>query len=242
MSPITSTGETTNRLVYWSGIAGLVGATIMLVGDMLFYGRADSSIDHITMMGMVPLWRLYLGGLLGIVAGVFYMLGTAQVYLATRSAGRSAALITGGAFFVMMVFNGAYHTTFPAWGLAAQLATNYAGAGATALAQAEEYLRWLRLFGVVPQLLFTLAFAFVVITGKTAYPRWMAPITPLVLLLALPFITGQLSGLLFVVLQGGIANIVFIVFFAIATAALWLRNRQVAAKPAIPTRDFAETS
>ena len=39
MITITSTSETTHRLMYWSGVAGLIGAVIMLVGDMLFYGR-----------------------------------------------------------------------------------------------------------------------------------------------------------------------------------------------------------
>ena len=194
------------------------------------------------MMGMVPLWRLYQGGLVGIVAGVFYVLGTAQIDLAIRPAGRSWVLITGGAFFIMMVFNGAYHTAFPVWGLAAQLAANNPDAGTIVLVQAEDYLRWLRLFGAIPQLLFTIAFALVVIRGKTAYPRWLAPFTPLVLLLTLPFITGQFSGLLYVVFQGGIANIVFILFFAITTAALWLRNHQATDEAAILDSGSAETA
>lgn len=214
------------RLMRWAGLAGLTGAIVMLLGDMAFYGRADSSIDNVAMMGMVPIWRLYLGGLLGPVAGLLYVLGTPQIYVAIRPAGRWWTITIAGSFLAMMVFNGAYHTAFTSWGLAAQLAATDQQAGDVALANVEPYLQQLRLLGAVPLLIFTIGFALAVGLGKTRYPRWMAPFSPLVMLFVLPFIASRFTGVLYVILQGGIANIVYIVFFALSTAVLWNGGRR----------------
>lgn len=77
----------------WTGAAGMLGAIVFLIGDLLLYFTTSGERDFTAIMSQLPLWRLYVGGALGLVGSWFYTLGTWQVYVAVRPAGDGTRVV-----------------------------------------------------------------------------------------------------------------------------------------------------
>jgi hypothetical protein len=90
----------------WTGAAGMLGAIVFVVGDVMLYFTTSGERDIPTIMSQLPLWRLYIGGALGLVGSWFYTLGAWQVYLAVQPAGRWWARGTFLALAAMMIGTG----------------------------------------------------------------------------------------------------------------------------------------
>jgi uncharacterized protein DUF6796 len=63
------------RSVGWTGAAGMLGAVVFLVADALLYFTTSGERDVPTIMSQMPIWRLYVGGALGLVGSWLYTLG-----------------------------------------------------------------------------------------------------------------------------------------------------------------------
>jgi hypothetical protein len=85
----------------------MLGAIVFLVADVILYFTATGERDFLVIMSQLPLWRLYVGGALGLVGSWLYTLGTWQVYLAVLPTDQWWARGTFGAFAAMMIGTGA---------------------------------------------------------------------------------------------------------------------------------------
>jgi hypothetical protein len=211
------------------GVAGLVGASLLLAADWTLLGTFTSGSEfrenwHVLLSEM-PRWRLTVGGLAGPVGAWFYVVGFWQLYLALKPAGRPLAFGVFAGFSMSFVWvAGAFHTSFPFLAEASRMRGAATGDETTVVRAAVEgmfaYAGWLYYVGLAPALVGVVLLAYAVVRKRTRYPRWFAALNPALLyLLSILFqwLPAPLGGLLVI----GAGNLVFLLFFAVSTALLW---------------------
>jgi hypothetical protein len=216
----------------WTGAAGMFGAIIFLIADALLYFTISGERDVPTIMSQLPLWRLYVGGALGIVGSWFYTIGAWQAYLAVEEAGRWWARGVFGAFAAMMIGTGAFHVAHAGLGLVARTAQMAQANEATtryALDQSWGYLAVLVQFLTAPAIVLAVLYIAAVWSGRTRYPRWCVLITPSFVPFLYPAVdhlaNATLSSIPYLVVTGFFYSVGFFLFFAVSTLTLWRRNR-----------------
>ncbi len=218
------------RVLRMLGIIGLTGATIMFIGDMLFFGSftnssgSDFMANYVTKLGTIAPEQIRLASLLGPLAVPFYLVGFAQVFRALKPAGKGWALITFVFFVISVVLIGCYHFSV---GYISYISQLKMGLGATNSEAFNEFeaLCWQHNYSLYSigtlcaQIAVALLF-YVVLIYKTHYPGKIIYLTPLALL----FIGNSLPELVPAPVGGflvaGYSNLIFMGFFAVVTIVL----------------------
>lgn len=228
-----------------AGRCGIAGAAILIVGDLLIGGwrpLSGSALAGVDFEGLVRATypsdttghriALLIGALLGPIAAIFYAIATIQVWLALESAGRAlAGFVTGGFLVGLMVGGGGFHVAFAF--LPVGLLAEQAGAAGS---EVWDYLNFvLGAMGAVSGislLLGSIGFAFAVIARDSNYPRWMAALSPMLVIMTRPlagWIPAPLGGPIYV----AHFNLCWLVFFLVSTRVL-ARADERAGLPARP--------
>lgn len=204
-----------------AGYIGLLASLLMFAGDMLLYFTTqpfgDLDRELLPSMGSIPSGRMFIGGLLGPLAACLYLVGFYHVYLAVKipRGGVAKSMLIFLAF--ALVVGGAYHSLFPAFGIVAtQGHPELIGA----------LLEYAKTLGLALFLLIGigwLLFIYLVLRGRTLYPRWIIFVTPVVSVW-LGLVWEHLPQPILIVLAGGWNSLVFTLFFA--TSLLVSRNKR----------------
>ncbi len=225
---MSSIGLQFRRTLGWTGAAGMLGAIVFLIGDVMLYFTTSGERNVVAIMSQLTLWRLYLGGALGLVGSWLYTLGTWQVYLAVQPAGRWWARGTFGAFAAMMIGTGAFHVAHAGLGLVARTARMAQADETTtqqALNQSWGYIGLLVQFLTAPAVILAVLFVSSVLGGRTLYPRWFFLFTPSFLPFLYPTVdrlaNTTLSSIPYLLVSGGFYDVGFLVFYAVSTLVLW---------------------
>lgn len=211
-----------------SGVLGIVGSLAVAVGDMFLLGNPVSAktfsarkLDNLLHVSPRNMW---IGHTVGVLAIPLVMFGVYQIYLGLVPAGRLAALVPVGIMIFMMVVGAAAHACFAFLGGALQLQRRLgaeAGSPVDDLVKTHRKLLRTLFVGFLASLVAgSIAFAWVVLTGETLYPKWVAATNPLVLLIVLGLIEGVLPAPFGGYIRPANGNIAFAVFFAISTITL----------------------
>jgi hypothetical protein len=210
-----------------TGTTGSLGAVVFLFGDALLYWTASGERDFVTIMSEVPLWRLYFGGAVGIVASWLYTFGAWQVYHAVRPAGQTLASTAFGALGALTIGMGAFHVAHAGLGLirrAAQIAGTDPWTTKTALEQGWGYIATLVWLLTAASVTFLVVFVWAVWSGRSWYPRWCVLWNPGLLGLLYPTVdrlaNDNLASLPYLVVSGGFYNLGMLIFFVVSTGAL----------------------
>lgn len=193
-----------------AAFAGLAGACVLFGGDMLFYGQWGSGADALTgtlaQVRRADPFRLTLGGLTSILGGLGYGLGLLHVWGRLSPAGpwlRTA--VTTGVLLVAVIAT-ATHAVWGAFALAA-------GTGDAATSAVGRYLDLhFVIGGIVGALTSILLFA-VIASGRSAWPRAFALVSPGALYLLFSTATWFPAPLGAAVVGGGF-NLAFAAFYA----------------------------
>lgn len=231
------------RTLHLSGIAGSVGGLLLYVGDMLNYFSAHNPAPGGTFtqatlatLAQVESGRLIASGALGVICAWLYTIGAWQVYQALLPSGKRLAIITAGAFAALMIYMGQFHTAIVPYALGAKVVALANGQEALvnlATQLPSAYFGALLTVLVIPFLPFTIGFLYAVLRGGTRYPRWMALLTPSLLLVVghaletIPPPTSDGAYTLLIAIAGGYANLSMLLFFAVSTVLLWNGGRAV---------------
>jgi hypothetical protein len=196
---------------------GIAGALLMFIGDMCLYGHFGSSRDFMTNLSIViskePDARIITGGFIAPVASFLYCLGFFSIYKMVSPKSPILAIIFIVSSVVMMLFGGAYHAMWGIRGLlikAGLTSSNYQGLY-------NKIVKYTRLFYNTMSVLAGVAaliLLFVVLSGRSLYPRWTAVVNPGLLLLFKP-LTRFIPSPLGAIISGGYLNLVFIIFFLV---------------------------
>ncbi len=222
------------KVIRLTGLAGILGAILMFIGDMFLYGGFYSGSEYYEysrrIMGEIPLLRLMIGGAIGPIASILYAIGFWQIYLAIKSAGKVLASISFSGFAVMSIIAGSYHSGFVNTGLILRARASIQQCDLESvkilLGQSIDYLHFLYNMMFVFGTIGTIIFMFTIIFRKTYYPKWIILFTPTLLLLTssiAAYIPSPFGGIIY----GGYINLIFLLFFCVSTFLLWHGEHQL---------------
>ena len=211
----------------WTGAAGMLGAIVFLAADVMLYFTTSGERDVPTIMSQLPLWRLYIGGALGLVGSWLYTLGSWQVYLAVQPAGRWWARGTFGSLAAMMIGTTAFHAAHAGLGLVVRTARMAQADEVTtqqAIDQTWGYIAVLVQFLTVPAIILAVLFIAAVLGGRTRYPRWCVIFTPSFIPFSYPTVdrlaNATLSSVPYLLVSGSFYDVGFFLFYAVSTLIL----------------------
>ncbi len=198
-----------------AGLVGLLAATLVGIGEFLLH------FDELARYGEgfeffkgVPTEQATTGHFIGVLGAPLYVVGCWHLYHMLRPANRAAALI---AFFAMaygfmigVVWIGSRAT--------ASLIVNTIGADPAGVELSLYDLRYETLLTVirVAALVFSVIFIWLTLTGKTHYPRWVAVLNPIVLIL-LSFLVYVVAPSVGKYMMPIALNIAFFILFLFST-------------------------
>ncbi len=196
-------------------IVGFLGALMMFCGDMtLYFDKNDyennDTLDPIIdIMKRLPKIRVMIGGWIGPVAAFLYCIGFYHIVLITNPSYYAFAFAAFLLSCMGIIAGGAYHSHCAYLGLLGQDE------------QRKDLEIVLKYFQKIPIILYLgegtglLILFFLIVTGHTIFPIWMALLSPGILFLLKP-LTRKLPKGLHMVVAGGYTNIIFIVYYLMA--------------------------
>ena len=202
-----------------AGYAGLAGALARFTGDMLLYGHLGAAQDFragalATVLAASP-ERLYSGGLLGPFGALLYLLGYWHVYRQVEGGSATLARLMYVAFCAFAIAAGVFHALTTQHELLLRACVDSPPPCASLQAEAREYEAWAYLAAEIPGYLASILLGYLVIAGRTRYPRWSVLANPGLLMLFDPFMT-QLPAPLGAVVTGGYVNLATALFFGVS--------------------------
>ena len=211
---MTRESPSTLRQLRFTGIAGVLGACVMVAGDMLYYYHIDPAQSRDVTMRAVPDWRWLAGGATAPIAAWLYSLGSWQMFLTLQPAGKWLARCAFVSFAAVMVFYGVFHAAYAALGTGGNMPRVHA------------YLELLLQIVYVPAAIWTALFIFAVLFRPTLYPRWIVLITPTLFYLIENMLVARLPGFSRAFIGGGFANLILLLFFTVSTMLVWNGGRR----------------
>lgn len=203
---------------------GLLGASLMFVGDMtLYYSKSDFALDGeaslkllVNIMKGESRKRLYAGGIIGPIASLLYCISYYHLVLFMDE---KYAIAGWCCFFINclgIICGGAYHSHCAYYGLIGRLENE------EALNEVTKYLSVQKLFVFGLQGIGFLALAVFIVAGWTILPRWMILFSPGILFLFAP-LTRKLPKGLRIVIGGGWTNLISVIYYAMAMVLTFIQ-------------------
>jgi len=202
-----------------AGLCGLGGALLFFTGDMLFYGHIGPGDNFargaLATVRQSSVERLFAGGLIGPIAACLCILGFWHIYRNVKSEAQTLGRFMLAAFIAMMVAGSAVHTLWVAKGIAMKYCSVASSDCANVLAFMRSYWNLAYDLSAAPGYLGAALVGWLVISGKTIYPRWTIIANPAVLLL-LSMSAVHLPAPFGAILVGGGTNLSIAAFFGVS--------------------------
>jgi len=217
----------------YAGLLGMLGAAIMLAGDLLLYAHweelplvSEAVNDVIPARKSILLatpTELLISGVLGPLSAFLYLFGAAHLYLAFRSSHRIAAILITVLFGVGFVASGAYHALWTNYGFVIQN-LNESPFPTGLLRNAHSYMEAMNTTAAIPIGLGSLLLLVLIVLGKSPYPRWMSVFSPLPWLGVGPAVLAPIAADLAPpygsLLVGAYYNVIMLLFFGMSVMTL----------------------
>ena len=217
-----------NELKYmrWAGVAGLAGALSFFIGDMLLvghWGAGDTFREGaLRVLRQSSQIRLFIGGLVGPIAGCLCLLGFWHVRqnLVDRSPflGRVVFFALGAATVAVSVV----HALLVPLGLARRYSEAHAGTASELVEALRHYCHLANTLMEGPFYLGGILLLILVLLGKSSYPRWTA-LANFGLLSLLGPLAERVPAPLGAVLVGGFESLTVVLFFLVSVISTWRR-------------------
>jgi hypothetical protein len=169
--------------------------------------------------------RMIWGALIGVFSTPLVLLGFWQVYQGLSGANAGAVLATVGLFGIASVIGAFVHGSFFYMGEYVQALNNVETDSQNVIVKMIERHKKVLIFTYAPLLTFivvaSILFSFLVASGNSAFPVWMAGITPLTMTIAWMLIKRILPQLIRDWTEGAGFNIAYMAFFVCTTISLW---------------------
>jgi hypothetical protein len=204
------------RQIIQTGIIGLLAASLVGAGEFLLHfdilGRFSESGSYNFMLG-ISVERSTLGHFIGVLSAPLYIIGFWHVMKMLEPANRLLSRIT---FLVMsygiiigVVWIGSRSSI-------SMLVNNFSTGDIQSLISIYE-LRYENLLQVtrVAALIFSVIYTYLILTGRSHYPRWMALFNPLLLIL-MSFSIWMIAPIIGVYIMPIALNIAFFILFILS--------------------------
>jgi hypothetical protein len=235
-----------------AGVLGLLGALLMLTGDILLYahpgGSAMAGIElrgalgvRSAVLGAAPA-QLHLSALLAPLATLMYLFGVLHIYLQLDRHARLLAAPVALGFAAMFVAGGAYHVLWSSYGLVLQASVADPTASAELVEQTGRLMRLM--YGAAALTGYPAAAGLLaaVLSGRSSYPRFTAVVNPGITIGIAPLfrpMAERMAEPLGALLLGGWINTAFVLFFVVSLVST--RSGDRGAAPGPPTLEVTST-
>lgn len=193
------------------GLAGLLGALSMFLGDMLFYGQwgdGQTGMQHLDIVRQTDPQRLAWGGLTSVTGGIGYALGAVHVFGRLSARYSWTRVLVSGGFLILAIFAA---TTHAVWGsFALSIRTDSASAEVVG-----DYLATYFRYGGYAGIPTSLLLAAAILARRTRWPVWFVLINPGAIYFTLVSAT-YLPAPLGAAIIGGAFNLAFALFYGIS--------------------------
>jgi hypothetical protein len=205
------------------GIAGILGALITGIGDLLYHHIPNSKQTLAERMSSLPQTRLVTAGMLGLIGSWLYLLSAFHIYYAFLPFGIGFAFAVSFSFALVAVAYGVGHASYYAIGSSAKVARennlDIDSAGKTG----EALFSRIVLITYFPVAIAMLLMLYGIISGRSAYPLWMVIFLPIVPYLLRAPVLKILRGKTHELVRDSYDNFVLLAFFLVSTLVLWVK-------------------
>ena len=209
------------RMFRWLGIAGILGAAILFIGDILYLYDSSAEVAGLKSISDLPDGRFLASGISALIGGWLYTLGAGQLYFALRPSGKLISILTFGFFAAIMIGYGIAHAAFFSIISGAKDAFLTGAETAVLTELPKKYFYLLVQILTIPGVIAAILFVYAILFRKTHYPKWIVVLFPLFLFLLKDMIVEGLTGMSKAVLNGGYENMIMLLFFLVSTIVLW---------------------
>ncbi len=220
-----------------AGLLALAGAFLYAIGDVLLLAGKVKLDEYPKLQPFAKLLsdaekmvvlspnRMMWGALIGVFATPLMLIGFWQVYQGLKGANASLVLATVALFGSASVIGAFVHGTFYYMGEYVRALNNVEDGSQPVIAEMIARHRKVLIVSYAPVLMLILIasilFSVLVATGRTAFPVWIAAVSPLTMTLAWLAIKRILPQFIRDWTEGAGFNIAYLAFFACTTIALW---------------------
>lgn len=220
-----------------AGLLALAGAFLYAIGDVLLLAGKVKLDEYPKLQPFAKLLsdaekmvvlspnRMMWGALIGVFATPLMLIGFWQVYQGLEGANASLVLATVALFGSASVIGAFVHGTFYYMGEYVQALNKVEDGSQPVIAEMIARHRKVLIVSYAPVLMLILIasilFSVLVATGRTAFPVWMAAVSPLTMTLAWLVLKRILPQFIRDWTEGAGFNIAYLAFFACTTIALW---------------------
>lgn len=224
-----------DNLIRWTGIAGLAGPLLLMVGDQCLYFAAVSGPEFThglrNIVATAPTSRVLFGAALAPFAALLYLAGFWHVHAQLRTRLPRLAAVVAIGLALCILAGTCYHALWGAKALAIQATYGMAPAPPVLAAlQIHIHDFAANVFLIAEAIGYPAAtlLALLVAGGLSNYPRWFVLLTPAVPLLCLQVAGPGAPAPLGSLLNGSASNLSFALFFAGSLALTWKRKVSLA--------------
>jgi uncharacterized protein DUF6796 len=220
-----------------TGLLAFFGAFLYAIGDVLLLAGKVSLDEYPKLKSFVKLLsdsermvvlspnRMMWGALSGVFATPLVLLGFWQVYQGLGGSKDWAVLATTGLFGIASIIGAFVHGTFYYMGEYIQALNNVEEKSQSVIAGMIERHKKVMIITYAPLLVFiviaSVIFSILVASGKTAFPLWMAGISPFTMTIVWLIVKRILPQFVRDWTEGAGFNIAYMAFFACTTISLW---------------------
>lgn len=215
-------------IVLTLGLVGILGVLLTIISDLILIGKPISAYSFLKLgtesMADISQWRITVGAFIGVIVLPFQILGLIPVYYGLKPSGRvlpiivvitnAHALIMGVAFHISYAFIGSQWKVYYETGL---------GITSDIIKRFDFYWKLIIIIVLIELLFSSIIYVLAIMSGRSLYPKSMAILNPLsVLILVFPIIfilPAPIGGFL----ASAYVNISTMVFFSISTFVIYKR-------------------
>ena len=220
-----------------TGLLAIFGAFVYAIGDVLLLASKANLDDYPKLKPFARLLsdsekmvvlshpRMMWGALIGVFATPLMLIGFWQVYQGLGGADDWVVLTTVGLFGTASIIGAFVHGSFFYLGEYIQALNTVQTESQEVVARMIERHKKVLIITYAPLLFFiaiaSILFSYLVLTGNTVFPGWMAGINPLTMTIAWMLVKRILPQIIRDWTEGAGFNIAYMAFFACTTISLW---------------------
>jgi len=213
------------------GLIGIIGALLTVISDLILIGRPNSAYSFLKLgtesMRDIAHWRITFGVFIGVLVLPFQIAGLIPLYYGLKPSGKIMPLIVAITNAHALIMGVAFHISYAFIGSGWKL---YYEMGPVKISsdiikRFDFYWMVIVVIMLIELLFSSTIHAIIIMKGKTLYPKWMAILNPLCILLFI-------FPLIFIIpapIGGFIApayfNLSTMIFFIFSTAIIYKKMK-----------------
>ncbi len=215
------------------GLIGIFSVFVTIISDLILLGRPDTAYSFFKLgtesMAGIPQWRITSGTFIGVFMLPFQIAGLISLYYGLKSSGKLLPALVILADVHALIMGVAFHASYAfiasGWKLFHSVGSDRLNL--SGIMQKFDFYWKLIIIIMLAELLFSSTiFVLLVMSGKTMYPKWMALLNPLCVILAMFLIIPPIPAPVGGFIGPTTLNMATMIFFVISTIVVYRRLKR----------------